>query len=350
MLHRSPRQPFQANRPAAVAVSAAKARWRWPLLAGLLGALAIAGDAGATSADAPPAAAAVQAPAPPGQPVARRKRPKKSRAGWDALAVTAAPSSSSPAAPVLRNGPPLAFDLGVMALAGVTIGVKQWGWGETPFHTYREGWFGKSTEFGGIDKLGHAWSAQALSDYLTWRLQTLGFSQFESVSTAAALSGFAFLAVELGDGFSHYGASYEDYLASAAGIAFSFLRNTVPGVAEKVDFRMEYLPTGHGDSLGLGDYSGKKFLLAWKLAGFDAFKDGPLRYLEIHTGYYTRGYSDWEQTTGIARSRTPYIGLGLNLTEVLFSAPSVRDTTPAWLGRNILRHIQLPYTYIATGH
>lgn len=350
MLHRSPRQPFAAHR-ATVVAGAANTRWRWPLLAVLLGALAIADGADAAPAEPPPAAAVVQAPARSSQPPERRKRPKTSRAGWDVLAATPVPSPSSPAAaPILRNGPPLAFDIGILALAGVTIGVRQWGWGETPFHTTREGWFGKSTEFGGIDKLGHAWSAQALSDYLTWRLQAQGLGQFESASAAAALSGFAFLAVELGDGFSHYGASYEDFLASAAGIAFSFLRNTVPGVAEKVDFRMEYLPTGHGDSLGLGDYSGKKFLLAWKLAGFDAFKDGPFRYLEIHTGYYTRGYSEWEQAAGIARSRTPYVGLGLNLTELLFSTPSVRDSTPGWIGRSILRHIQVPYTYVATGH
>ena len=74
----------------------------------------------------------------------------------------------------------------------------------------------------------------------------------------------------------------------------------MPGLHEKVDFRMQYLPTGHGDLLGLGDYSGKKFLLAWKLAGFETFKDAPLRYLEIHTGYYTRGYIDYERAMGVA--------------------------------------------------
>ena len=198
--------------------------------------------------------------------------------------------------------------------------------GETGFHFYREGWFGKSTGYGGIDKLGHAWSAHVMSDYITWRLQSLGFNKYESAITAAMFSGVAFLAVEIGDGFSHYGASYEDFVASAVGIGFSFLRNTVPGLGEKVDFRMQYIPTGHGDVLGLGDYSGKKFLLAWKFAGFEAFKDGPLRYLELHTGYYTRGYYEWEHAAGIPKTRSPYVGIGLNLAELLFSNPSVRDT------------------------
>ena len=114
----------------------------------------------------------------------------------------------------------------------------------------------------------------------------------KSAITGAIVSGVAFLAVEVGDGFSRYGASYEDFIASAAGIGFSFLRNTVPGLREKIDFRMEYVPTGNGDKLGLGDYSGKKFLLAGKL-GFDAFKETPLRYVELHAGYYTRGYHEW---------------------------------------------------------
>ena len=225
------------------------------------------------------------------------------------------------------------------------MGIDQWGWGETGFHVRREGWFGKSTDYGGIDKLGHAWSAHAMSDYINWRLQSLGFNRHESAITAAVISGVAFLVVEIGDGFSHYGASYEDFVASAAGIGFLYLRNTVPGLGEKVDFRMQYIPTGHGDLLGLGDYSGKKFLLAWKFAGIEAFKDGPLRYLEIHTGYYTRGYSDWEHAAGIPRTRSPYVGIGLNLAELLFSHPNVRDTPPASFGRYILRHIQVPYLY-----
>jgi hypothetical protein len=256
---------------------------------------------------------------------------------------------TAPVRPVSRqDSPPIAMDITALAAASVFIGIREWGWGELSFHTYREGWFGKNTEYGGIDKLGHAWSAQALSDYLTWRLQMSGLSTFESASTAAALTSVAFLAVEIGDGFSHYGASSEDFIASVAGAGFSFLRHTVPALAEKLDYRMEYIPTGHGDALGLGDYSGKKFLLALKLSGFETFKDTPLRYLEFHAGYYTRGNFDWERAVGIPQSRTPYVGIGLNLAELLFSAPSVRDTPPGSFGRSILQHIQVPYTSIAT--
>jgi hypothetical protein len=43
------------------------------------------------------------------------------------------------------------------------------------------------------------------------------------------------------------------------------------------------------------------------------------------------------------------VGIGLNLAELLFSHPSVSDTTAASLGRTVLKHIQVPYTYIANG-
>jgi hypothetical protein len=244
----------------------------------------------------------------------------------------------------------LSLDLTLLMAASIYIGIDQWGWGETGFHFYREGWFGKSTGYGGIDKLGHAWSAHVMSDYLTWRLRSLGLDTYQSSITAALISGVAFLGVEIGDGFSHYGASYEDFVASAVGIGFSFISNTVPGIKEKVDFRMQYLPTGRGDSLGLGDYSGKKFLLAWKFSGFEAFKDGPLKYLELHTGYYTRGYNDWERVAGIAKERSPYVGIGLNLSELLLSRPELRDAPPASVARTLLRYIQVPYTYVASDH
>lgn len=243
----------------------------------------------------------------------------------------------------------LALELSVIAATSIFFGVKEWGWGETRFHTSDEGWFGKSTAYGGTDKLGHAWSAHVMSDHLTSRLQNLGFDKYQSAITAALLTSVAFFAVEIGDGFSHFGASREDFFASMAGVGFSFLRNTVPGLNEKIDFRMQYIPTGHGDTFGLGDYSGKKFLLAWKFAGLEPFREGPFRYLEIHTGYYTRGYSDWEKTAGIPQSRSPYIGIGLNLSELLFSSPAVRNTPVGQIGRDVLRYIQVPYTYISTG-
>jgi hypothetical protein len=241
----------------------------------------------------------------------------------------------------------LSPDIAALTAVGIAVGATQWGWGKTNFHVTQEGWLGKNTEFGGIDKLGHAYSAHMMSDYITWRLRSAGYNGYESSVTAAILSGIAFAGVELGDGFSHYGASPEDWIASASGIAFSFLRNNVPGLHNKVDFRMQYVPTMHsGGFVGAGDYDGKKFLLAWKLGGFDTFKDTPLRYMEIHTGYYTRGYTGTGHTGN--ETRTAYVGVGLNLTELLFSQPGVRDTEAGSAIRAFNKYFQLPYTYVSS--
>jgi hypothetical protein len=286
-------------------------------------------------------------------PVKAPARPKRKAAvtqwDWNLIGSRPEPATRPYTAAVARQHvDSLSLEIAALAVTSLGVAVWQWNWGETSFHTTREGWFGKNTAYGGIDKFGHAWSAHAMSDYITWRLQMLGYNGTESAITAALITGVAFLGVEIGDGFSHYGASYEDFVASSVGIAFSFLRNTVPGLHEKVDFRLQYVPTGRGDLLGLGDYSGKKFLLAWKLAGFEAFKDTPLRYVEIHTGYYTRGYMDYERAAGTPQIRTPYIGVGVNLSELLFSEPPVRDTQSASVARALLRYIQLPYTYVSS--
>ena len=55
-----------------------------------------------------------------------------------------------------------------------------------------------------------------------------------------------------------------------------------------------------------------------------------------------------ERAAGIARTRSPYVGIGLNLSELLFSHPAVRDTLPGTLGRTLLTYIQPPYTYLAS--
>jgi hypothetical protein len=229
------------------------------------------------------------------------------------------------------------------------VGTRQWDWNtNTSFHFHSEKWFGDSTFSGGTDKLGHAYFSHVLSDFFTWRFQSRGFNTYESAITGALLSGLVMVAIEVGDGFSPNGASYEDLIADAVGIGFSFLSNTVPGVRERFDFRMEYRPTGHDNSFGVGDYSGKKFLLATKLAGFDAYKDTPLRYLEFHAGYFTHGYSSWELREHREKTRHPYVGIGINLSEALFGQPAVRDTAVGLIGQRALRYIQVPYTYIAT--
>ena len=123
----------------------------------------------------------------------------------------------------------------------------------------------------------------------------------------------------------------------------------MPGLHDKVDFRMQYMPTGHGDLLGLGDYDGKKFLLAWKLGGFEPFKDGPLRYLEIHTGYYSRGYGDGVHPTGpsahpdgLCGARPEPLRTACSRSRACGTRRSGRPAAPCG------KYIQVPYTYVSS--
>lgn len=214
------------------------------------------------------------------------------------------------------------------------------------FHMQREGWFGRDTYAGGVDKLGHFYAANVLSDVFAWTLRQKGFDPYESAASGAVTSWFLMTAIETGDGFSHFGFSPEDMTFNTLGAAFSFLRNTVPGLREKLDFRVQYIPSGNKNFSGDGDYSNKKFLFALKLAGFDKLKDTPWRFVELHAGYFARGFSDTERALGRPMERHLYAGIGLNLSEILFSTPTVRGTWAGQAARGVLEYVQVPYTAI----
>jgi hypothetical protein len=235
---------------------------------------------------------------------------------------------------------------------GTYLGIRDWDWGSSRrFNVISEGWFGKDTNSGGMDKLGHAYQAYIISDFVAWRLRENGFDAYQSAVSGALISWSFMAFIEVFDGFSvRYGASPEDMVFNTAGVLFSFLRNTVPGLREKLDFRVQYIPSGYygGGFRPVADYSGKKQLLALKLAGFETFKRTPLRFVELHAGYFARGFSMEEQALGIPKTRHAYVGIGLNLSEVLFSEPAIRDTLPGQVGRTFLEYVQVPYTYVAT--
>ena len=151
--------------------------------------------------------------------------------------------------------------------------------------------------------------------------------------------------VEVLDGFSEdHGFSYEDMIVDAAGIAFSVLRNKVPGLAEKVDFRLEWFPSDRDGLSGpVTDYMGQKYLLAIKPAGFEGLRDTPLRFTELHLGYYARGFKNERKEE---RERNLYVGLGLNLGEIYEAVTNDDRSLPSQAVRTGLEYIQVPYTYL----
>ncbi len=236
--------------------------------------------------------------------------------------------------------------------ATAVIGVVNWDWGNSGFHFQNEGWFGRKTGSGGMDKLGHAFTGAFLADLFTDRIRMTADRPEGAAVTGALLSFGVMTMVEVFDGFAtDHGFSYEDMLSDGAGIAFSLLRNTVPGLREKLDFRQEYVPRSYmGGFHPILGYEGKRFLLALKLSGFETFRYTPLRYLEIHAGYYARGFSRAAQEAGVPKVREPYIGIGINLNELFFGRTRRDEGVLKWGARFTLEHFQPPYTSFGTGN
>lgn len=240
------------------------------------------------------------------------------------------------------------WDIAATAAVAASIGLSEWDWGSRSFRFESEGWFGRSTEFLGMDKLGHAYSGYLLTEYFTQRVTHSTNDRAGAALTGAVLGMGLQTYVEVLDGFSDNGFSHEDFVADGVGVGFSVLRSQIPGLAEKLDFRMEYLPSGNdGRFAPFHDYSGQKYLLALKLSGFEAFEDTPLRFVELHAGYFARGFTEAEREQGDDMRREPYVAVAVNLQALLNETPQ-RYTLPVMITRKALEYVQPPYTYAAT--
>lgn len=238
------------------------------------------------------------------------------------------------------------WETGLM-FAGVTAyGLKHWNWGSShSFKTTSEGWFGLDTPYGGADKLGHAFSAYLVTNGLTEQLLRQGRSPEQAALSSALITQALMLYLEIFDGYSvDHGLSKEDVVMNVVGSGAAYLRHVTPGLRDKLDFRLEYQTSRYKDFSPIDDYSGQKYVLALKLSGFSALRDSPLRYLELQTGYYTRGFNPEEQAHGLARSRHSFIGIGLNLSELLFGQRVSSETGARRAGRFFLEHVQVPHT------
>jgi Predicted periplasmic lipoprotein (DUF2279) len=243
-----------------------------------------------------------------------------------------------------RQAKSVPLEIAVLTAQPLVQGFTKWNWGQDDFHFTNEGFFGNETKYLGIDKLGHAYGTYVYSDILTQRI-----AQKTNDRTGAAVTGSIMglaiqFGVEVGDGFSpDQGFSPQDMMFNTMGAGFSLLRNAVPGLADKLDFRYEYWKSEFSPFDPSGDYSGQKYLLALKLSGFEAFEESPLRFFELHAGYFARGIGDSTIGNGVARRREPYVGIGFNLQQLIRESPA-RDTAPGLLAGRLLEYIQPPFT------
>lgn len=210
-----------------------------------------------------------------------------------------------------------------------------------------EGWFGKSTNNVGVDKLAHAYSAYVISELLYGRLERNTGGAPGIQYTAAALGSAVMLWSEAFDSIEPDGGwSWEDVAFNTAGAGFSVLRNSVPGLDEKLDYRLMIQPNENiYDIRGKEHFEQQRYLFALKLSGFETFDRSPLRFVELHLGYHGEDFRLEDRAAGIEPKRHVFVGVGVNLRELLF-----KDTKSP-VGRvvgEILDYFQPPYTAVHT--
>jgi hypothetical protein len=207
-----------------------------------------------------------------------------------------------------------------------------------------EGLFEKDTSNLGMDKLVHAHNSYMLAELLAARIRrNTGTTRGTALSGALLSSGFM-LYSEIYDGFKG-GFGVHDLAFNSMGAGFSVLRETTPGLEEKLDFRFLLMPNRKVYSpTGAEHYRQLRYLFAVKLAGFEQLEQGPLRFVELHGGYYGKGYTRREKERGEPLERELFAGVGLNLSQALFGRTSRSRSTRA--ASQLLDYWQPPYTYI----
>ncbi|MGR6874823.1 DUF2279 domain-containing protein [Pseudomonas sp. HK3] len=234
-------------------------------------------------------------------------------------------------------------------VSGITLlGMFSWDWGSSKFKMNSEGWFGMDTGSGGADKVGHLYTTYAMSEWLAYRLRTKNNNHHDSALYGALLGWSLMFYVELFDGFSSdHGFSNHDLLMNTIGSGFSYYKNTVPWLKDTMDLRVEYLPSKAMKGLHpMTDYTGYKYIMAFKPAGLDTFKNSYLRYFELHLGYYSRGFKKEDAPYFDERTTSLYSAISINLSELIFKKIK-RDPHKVYQKMNsFFQYYQVPNLYI----
>ena len=138
------------------------------------------------------------------------------------------------------------------------------------------------------------------------------------------------------------GFSVNDLAMNVAGGGFSVLRNSVPGMKEKLDFRLSVVPNHDFYTFkGKEHYAQQRYLFAVKLAGFERLERSPLRFVELHIGYYGKDFLRQDRLAGVTPRREVFAGFGINFGELLFKNSR---STAGRAARSAVQYFQLPYT------
>jgi hypothetical protein len=237
------------------------------------------------------------------------------------------------------------WELAGIAAAMTATRVKDVTKGGAPFRFKDEGWFGHDTESLGMDKLHHAWKTYVLTDVLQSMIENRTGDRTGAAYTGALLGLGVMTYAEVLDGFTaRTGFSNQDTVVHIAGAGLSVVRNAVPGLRDKIDFRMQFKPAARGDDLRLvNQLAQRKYLVATQLSGFKKLERTPWRFVELQFGYYARGFTEVERARGDPLRRKIFVGVGLNIQQLFARNPRSRIER---LAKGAFDYVQLPYTSV----
>ena len=199
-------------------------------------------------------------------------------------------------------------------IIGTTViwSVDAWWQGRThPFNFYSEGWFNDYSL--GVDKVGHTFASyfyfHTFHNVLLWG----GFDPSTALWWGAGISEFLALSLEIGDGFSTYGFSYEDLVANTLGVTYGVLQTNVPWL-RNFSLKWSYIPVGQRDGLNFTQlYDAHTYWLSCNVHNLlpERWEYWWPSFLQLAVGYSVDGH----QTR-----REGVIGLDFNLE--VFPAPN----------------------------
>jgi hypothetical protein len=216
------------------------------------------------------------------------------------------------------------------------------------FEFANERWFQRDTYAGGADKASHIFVGYATTLALQGAYRALGKTPTEARGLALGVMALTGALIEIGDGYSQYGFSWEDITANTVG---SLLATGIDawGLKDTVGLRFGYVKAlipdaccrygGYGD-----DYSKEIYSADLKLAGLLprlGVKSGPARFLLLSLTYGSKGY---RYSAEPVRERNVGVEIGLNLREALLAAGVPEKK---WWGKALLTlatYFRFPYT------
>ena len=240
------------------------------------------------------------------------------------------------------------WEIWSLAAIGGLGAMKWWRKGfDSHWTTTREGWFGKSTYAGGVDKLSHTYSLYLGTRFLARSIYRADTPDRSSMLKQAAGIGLAAaLAAEVFDAHSKegWGFSYEDLISGAIGVAMAAWMEASPEWDERLAFRLLYRPESISEWNPIDRYERQVYILALKPGGFVSSRS-PWRFVEILIGYGATGFNGRRARSThdiVGRQRSLYVGVGVDVSR-LWSVIRPEPEHSSGLAQ-LTRFVQVPGT------